>query len=63
MQFSWLNARSGITNRIMDKYKGLELVKLDRVVEKWNMQELPEKIQTKQIGSFLLLLSGFQLNK
>ena len=63
MQFSWLNARSGITNRIMDKYKGLELVKLDRVVEKWNMQELPEKIQTKQVGFFLLLLSGFQLNK
>ena len=46
-QFAWINARSRITNKILEEYKGLELVKLDRMVEKWNTEELPEKIQTK----------------
>ena len=55
MQSSWLNARSRITNRIMDEYKGLELVKLDHVVEKWNTQELPEKIQMKQVVFFAFI--------
>ena len=48
-QFSWLNARARIINKIIEDYEGLELVKLDQMVEKWNTQELPEKIQTRQI--------------
>jgi hypothetical protein len=40
----------------MDEYKGLQLVKLDRMVEQWNTQELPEKIQMKQVVFFFAFL-------